>query len=108
MSKRIHIKKGDQVLVISGDDKGKKGKVLSVIPSKGRVVVEGINMVTKHKKPRSQTDVGGIIHQEAPISATKVMHICDKCKKATPIGYMILEDGSKVRKCRKCNETFGD
>ena len=83
MSKRINIKKGDQVIVISGEEKNKKGKVISVDPASSRVIVEGINMVTKHKKPRSQADLGGIIHQEAPIASCKVMHVCDKCKQAT-------------------------
>lgn len=108
MSKKLHIKKGDQVLVISGDDKGKKGKVLSVNPKSGRVIVEGINMVTKHKKPRKQGDVGGILHQEAAVSASTVMHLCSKCNKPTRIGFTMLADGSKVRVCKKCNENFGD
>ena len=106
MSKRINIKKGDQVIVISGEEKNKKGKVISVDPASSRVIVEGINMVTKHKKPRSQADLGGIIHQEAPIAACKVMHVCDKCKKATRIGYKMLADGGKVRVCKQCGETF--
>lgn len=106
MSKNIHIKKNDTVMVISGEDKNKKGKVLSVDPEKNRVIVEGVNMATKHKKPRKQGDIGGIIHQEAPISATNVMHICDKCQQPTRIGYSILADGSKVRVCKKCGETF--
>ncbi len=106
MSKRISIKKGDQVIVISGEEKNKKGKVISVDPASSRVIVEGINMVTKHKKPRSQSDLGGIVHQEAPIASCKVMHICDKCKSATRIAYSILEDGTKVRVCKKCGETF--
>ena len=106
MSKNIHIKKNDNVMVVTGEDKGKKGKVLSVDPVKGRVIVEGVNMATKHKKPRRQGDIGGIIHQEAPVSATNVMHICDKCQKPTRIGYTVLEDGSKVRVCKKCGENF--
>jgi large subunit ribosomal protein L24 len=106
MSKRINIKKGDQVIVISGEEKNKKGKVISVDPASSRVIVEGINMVTKHKKPRSQADLGGIIHQEAAIDACKVMHICDKCKQPTRLGYKVLEDGAKVRVCKKCGETF--
>lgn len=106
MSKRVNIKKGDQVIVISGEEKNKQGKVISVDPSSSRVIVEGINMVTKHKKPRSQSDLGGIVHQEAPIASCKVMHICDKCKSATRVAYSILEDGTKVRVCKKCGETF--
>ncbi len=106
MSKNIHIKKGDTVMVIAGNDKSKKGKVLSVDTEKNRVIVEGVNMATKHKKPRKQGDIGGIIHQEAPISAANVMHICDKCQKPTRIGYAVLSDGSKVRVCKKCGENF--
>lgn len=106
MSKRINIKKGDQVIVISGEDKNKKGTVLSVDPSSSRVIVEGINMVTKHRKPRSQADLGGIVHQEAAIASCKVMHICSKCGKATRVAHKVLADGSNVRVCKKCGETF--
>ena len=106
--KNNHIKKNDNVIVISGDDKGKKGKVLSVDHEKGRVIVEGLNMATKHKKPRRQGDTGGIIQQEAPIAISNVMHVCKKCGAATRIGYTVLSDGSKVRICKKCNENFDD
>lgn len=103
-----HIKKNDNVIVISGNDKGKKGKVLSVDHEKGRVIVEGVNMATKHKKPRKQGDVGGIIHQEAAVDISNVMHICKKCGEPTRIAYSILSDGSKVRMCKKCKENFDD
>ena len=103
--KNNHIKKNDNVIVISGNDKGKKGKVLSVDHENGRVIVEGVSMATKHRK---QGDVGGIIHQEAAISISNVMHICKKCGEPTRIGYSILADGSKVRTCKKCNENFDD
>ncbi len=106
MSKRISIKKGDQVIVISGDEKNKKGKVISVDPKASTVIVEGVNMVTKHRKPRGQQDMGGIVHQEAPIRTCKVMHICDKCKEPTRVAYTALDDGSLVRVCKKCGETF--
>ena len=103
-----HIKKNDEVIVISGNDKGKKGKVLAVNHESGRVIVEGINMATMHKKPRRQGDTGGIIHQEAALNMSNVMHICKKCGKPTRIGYTVLKDGSKVRVCKKCNENFDD
>ena len=103
-----HIKKNDQVIVISGNEKGKKGKVLSVDHEKGRVLVEGVNMATKHKKPRRQGETGGIIQQEAALDMSNVMHICKKCGKPTRIGYTVLKDGSKVRVCKKCNENFDD
>lgn len=104
MNKKLHVRKGDNVIVLSGKDKGKKGKVLSVIPKSGKVIVEGVAMATKHKKPRSQTDLGGILHQETPIYACKVMHICDKCGEPTRIARKVLDDGSIVRVCKKCNE----
>ncbi len=103
-----HIKKNDQVIVISGNEKGKKGKVLSVDHENGRVIVEGVNMATMHKKPRRQGETGGIIQQEAALNMSNVMHICKKCGKPTRIGYTVLKDGSKVRVCKKCNENFDD
>lgn len=103
-----HIKKGDQVVVLSGSHKGKTGKVLSVDPKAGRVVVENVNITTKHQKAKSQTEPGGIIKKEAPINACKVMHICPKCNKPTRIGYKLLDGGNKVRVCKKCGETFND
>ena len=108
MKNRIHIKKGDNVVVISGKDKGKKGKVLSVGINKRTVIVEGVNVATKHTKPRKQGDVGGIVKQESPIYASKVMFVCDKCGNAVRLGKKVLADGSKVRYCKKCNEVIGD
>ena len=102
----IHIKKGDTVVVLSGVDKGKKGKVLTVMPKESKVIVEGINMAVKHKKPRKQGDPAGIINQELPMNACKVMHVCNKCGKPTRIGYKILADGNKARVCKKCQEVF--
>jgi len=103
---RMHIKKEDRVVVISGKDKGKKGKVLIAEPSSGKVVVEKVNMVTKHEKPKGQGKPGGIVHQEAPIYASKVMLVCGKCDRATRIAFTRTEDGDKVRVCKKCGETF--
>lgn len=104
----LHIKKGDHVIVLSGADQGKKGKVITVIPKAGKVIVEGINMATKHRKPRGNKDMGGIIHQEAPIYAAKVMHVCNKCHMPTRIAYKLFENGDKVRVCKKCGDTFND
>ena len=101
---KLHVRKDDMVIVIAGKDKGKKGKVLSVDPGKGMVIVEGVNMVTKHKKPRSRYQQGGILHQEGAINSSKVMLVCDKCKAPTKIGKAILDDGQKVRVCKKCKE----
>ncbi len=108
MKNRIHIKKGDNVVVISGKDKGKKGKVLAVGATKRTVLVEGVNMVTKHTKARKAGETGGIVHQEAPIYACKVMHICEKCGKPTRIGYKVMADGTKSRVCKNCQEVLDD
>ena len=104
--KRMHVKKNDTVVVISGKDKGTKGKVLSAMPNEGRVIVEGANLITRHVRPRSAQEAGGRIEQEGAIYASKVMLYCDKCKKATRIGYTFLDNGDKVRACKKCGETF--
>ena len=108
MNRKMHIKKDDMVIVTSGVDKNKKGKVLKVLPEEGKVVVEGIGLVTKHQKPRRQGEAGGIMKKEAAIYASKVMHICNKCNKPTRIARKILENGKTVRICKKCNETFND
>ena len=106
MIKKIHVKKGDKVMVISGKDKNKTGKVLVVNPKTGKVIVEGVNIATKHTKARRQGEAGGIIKQETPIYASKVMYVCDKCGKPARVGKKILEDGTKVRFCKKCNEVI--
>lgn len=106
MENKVHVKTGDTIIVLSGKDRGKKGKVLSVNPSKKMVLVEGINMVTKHKKPRSRYDQGGIVHQESPVNSSKVMLICNKCGLPTKIGKSISDNGDKSRVCKKCNETI--
>lgn len=105
-AKNIHVKKGDSVVVISGKDKGKKGKVLIAIPKDGKVIVEGINMSTKHKKPSKNVQQGGIIHQESPVFSSKVMIWCDKCKKGVRIGHKQLDDKTKVRYCKSCGDVF--
>jgi len=104
LAEKVHVKKGDTVYVLSGKDKGKKGKVLSVVPDKGMVLVEGVNMSTKHKKPRSAYQQGGIIHQESPINSSKVMLVCERCKSPTKVGKKLLENGQKARVCKKCDE----
>ena len=104
MNNKLHIKKGDTVVVLSGKNKGKKGKVLTVLPEVKKVIVEGVAMATKHKKARTQTDVAGIIHQETPIYASKVMHVCSKCGRPTRIGRKVLESGEIVRVCKHCAE----
>jgi large subunit ribosomal protein L24 len=103
---KIHVRKKDTVMVISGKDKGKTGEVLSVMPKVGKVIVKGVNIISKHQKPNKQNMDGGIIQKEAPIYSSKVMLYCDKCKNVTRISHKILEDGTKVRVCKKCGETF--
>lgn len=105
---KLHIKKGDTVVVLSGKDKGKTGKVLTVFPKQAKAIVEGVAMATKHRKPRRQGEEGGIIHQEIPIHVCKLMHVCPKCNQPTRIGRKVLDDGSIVRYCKKCNELFSD
>jgi large subunit ribosomal protein L24 len=103
-TKKVHVKKEDTVLVLSGKDRGKKGKVLSVNPSTNQVIVEGVNMATKHKKPKGRYEQGGIIHQEAPVHGSNVMLVCDKCGKPTKVAKTILDNGQKARTCKNCNE----
>lgn len=102
----MHVKNGDTVVVISGKDRGKKGKILRVFPKENRVIVEGINMLTKHKKAQGPTSPGGIIKMEGPINSSKVMFFCDKDKVGVRVGHNILSDGSKVRVCNKCGEVL--
>lgn len=101
MARSLKIKKGDTALVLSGKDKGTTGKVLAVHPAAGTVLVEGVNMVHRHRKARSQTQPGGIFHQEAPIAISKTMVVCPKCGKGTRVGHKI-ENGEKIRVCKKC------
>ena len=90
---KMNIKKDDVVVVLSGKDKGKQGKVLEVMPKERKVVVEKINMVSRHTKPRRQGDQGGIIQKEAPLYACKVQRVCPKCNKATRPAHKLLADG---------------
>ena len=97
----MNIKKNDTVIVLSGKDKGKTGKVLGTLPSDQKVVVEGINMATCHLKPRKQGETGGIVQREAAIYASKVQVVCPKCSKGTRVAHKIT-DGKKVRVCKHC------
>ena len=101
MADKLHVKKDDTVVVISGDDKGKKGKVLTVSPKEGKVIVDGVNIVTKHAKPRRQGEAGGIMKVEGAIYADKIQLFCEKCGKATRAAHKTV-DGKKVRVCVKC------
>ena len=97
----MNIKKDDKVIVLSGKDKGKTGKVLGTVPSEAKVVVEGINMVTCHIKPRKQGEEGGITKREAALYASKVQVVCPKCGKGTRVAHKV-EGGKKIRVCKKC------
>ena len=101
---KLHVKRDDTVIVISGDDKGVKGKVIAVSPDERKVIVEGVNLVTKHQKPRGQGMPGGIIHKEAAIDASNVMLVCQKCGKPARYGFKVNADGTKTRICKKCHE----
>ena len=99
---KLHVRKDDMVVILSGKDKGKKGKVLETSPKEQKLIVEGINMVTKHVKPRRQGEPGGIVKAEGAFYASKAMVVCSKCKHGVRVGHKILDDGSKVRVCKKC------
>ena len=99
---KVHVKTGDEVIVIQGKDRGKKGKVLQVSPSEGKVIVENVNIVSKHVKPRKMGEAGGIIKAESALYADKVQLICPKCGQATRVGH-IIEDGKKFRVCKKAS-----
>ncbi|MBO8165280.1 MAG: 50S ribosomal protein L24 [Brevibacillus sp.] len=100
----MHVKKGDNVIVIAGKDKGKKGRVLAAYPKQERVLVEGINLVKKHTRPSQSNPQGGIVTQEAPIHVSNVSLIDPKTGKPTRIGYKVLENGKKVRVAKKSGE----
>ena len=99
------VKKGDQAVVISGKEKGKKGKVSQVIPTTGKVVIENVNVVSRHKKPRSAQEKGEIMKKAAPIEASNVMVVCPACGKATRVAHKII-DGEKARVCKKCGASL--
>lgn len=100
----LHLKKKDNVIVLSGKDKGKKGEVLKVLLDKNKIIVSKINFVKKHAKANPKTGGGGIVEQEAPLHISKVMLVCNKCEQPTRIKLDTLADGKKVRLCKKCGE----
>lgn len=103
---KLHVKKDDTVIVITGKDKGKKGRVLEAYPRENRVLVEGVNMVKKHAKPSQSNPQGGILTQEAPIHVSNVMLVDPKSGKPTRVGYKVLENGTKVRIAKKSGEVI--
>ena len=106
MNKKMHIKTGDTVFIKSGNERGKKGKVLEVSPKEGKVIVEKINMVSKHMKPRRMGETGGIVKAEGAMYASKVQIVCPRCGKPTRVAHKIYEDGTKERICKKCGESL--
>ncbi|MCL2747739.1 MAG: 50S ribosomal protein L24 [Oscillospiraceae bacterium] len=98
----LNVRKGDTVVVLSGKDKGRRGRVIATMPKQGKLLVSGVNIVSRHTKPRGQTDPGGIRKKEGAIYACKVMCVCSSCKKPTRIAHKVHADGSKVRVCKRC------
>jgi large subunit ribosomal protein L24 len=98
----LRIKKSDTVSVIKGKDKGKKGKVIELFPERKRALVEGINMVKKHKRQTRQDQQGGIVSIETPISLSNILLFCKQCGRGVRVGFSILKDGSKIRSCKAC------
>jgi large subunit ribosomal protein L24 len=104
---KIHVKKGDFVMVISGKDAGKKGKVIDVITKKGRVIIEKANMIKRHTKPSQSMPQGGIVSKEAPMASSNVMLYCKECKSVTRVSVKVTESG-KTRVCKKCGVNLPD
>ncbi len=102
---KLHVKKGDTVVVLSGKDKGKQGKVITAMPKAGKVVVEGVNKVKRHSKPSLKVPQGGIITKEMPLHACKVQLVCPACNKPTRIGHKDV-NGKNSRVCKKCGEVI--
>ncbi len=104
--KKMTVRRGDKVVVLSGKDKGKKGKVIATSPRLGRVKVEGINIIKKHAKPTRRVPQGGIREMEAEFPASRVLPLCPSCNKASRVAKKILPDNSRIRVCRKCGESL--
>jgi large subunit ribosomal protein L24 len=104
----MRLKKNDTVRVITGEDKGKEGRILKVFPDKGRIIVEKVNLIKRHTRPSKSLPQGGIIEKEAPINATNVMLVCPKTGKPTRIGSQVLSDGSRARVSRKSGDMIND
>ena len=103
VARRMHVRKNDTVVVLAGKSKGRKGRVLRVFPSAGRVIVEGVNFTRKHTRPNPQRNIkGGILERESPVDSSNVMVVCGECGKPARVGHRKLDDGKKVRICRRC------
>ena len=104
---KFKIRKNDTVMVIAGRERGKTGKVLRVLPARGRVIVERLNLVKRHTKPRGAASPGGIVEREAPLDISNVMVMCDRCNAPVRAGIKLSGDGSKSRICRRCGDVLG-
>jgi large subunit ribosomal protein L24 len=102
----MKVKKGDTVIVVSGNDRGKSGKVLKVEPGTGRIIVEGIHFIKKHTRPSQRSQKGGIVEKESAIDVSNVLVYCPKCDRGVRVGRKALKDGRRARFCRKCGEMF--
>lgn len=102
----VQIRKNDSVMVIAGKERGKTGKVLRVLRDKDAVIIERLNMVKRHTRPRGPQQSGGIVEKEAAIDASNIMIMCNKCNAPVRVGRKILADGKKIRVCRNCNESL--
>ncbi|HLS88358.1 MAG TPA: 50S ribosomal protein L24 [Sphingobacteriaceae bacterium] len=103
----LKIRTGDTVLVLTGKDRGKQGKVQKVLPRENRVIVEGVNIVKKHQRPTREMMQGGIVEQPAPLHISNVMLVCRRCNKPTRVAKKKMQDGSYRRACKRCGETIG-
>ena len=107
-SAKYKIKKNDMVMVITGRDRGKTGKVMRVLPERGRVVIERLNIVKRHSKSRGAQSPGGIVEKEASVNISNVMIFCDRCNAPVRVGVKSADDGTKSRNCRRCGEAIGN
>jgi len=105
---KVKIKKNDMVMVVKGRDRGKTGKVMRVIPDEGRVLIERLNIVKRHSKPRGAASPGGIVEKEAPLRIENVMIFCDRCNAPVRAGWTLNADKTKTRSCRRCGEALGN
>jgi large subunit ribosomal protein L24 len=103
---KLHVKKSDLVMVVSGKEKGKSGRILKVMPEKEKVIIEKINFIKRHARPHGKQRQGGILEKEAPVHTSNVMLLCEKCNKPVRIGHRVVEGSKKARYCRKCGEIF--
>ena len=106
MASKVHVKKNDLVMVVSGREKGKSGRILKVMPDKEKILVEKINFVKRHSRPHGKQRQGGILEKEAPLHLSNGMPLCEKCNKPVRLGHRVVEGDKKARYCRKCGEIF--